>query len=107
MSLINIEEKNRYSQFVHSLADKLGVDSSEASDLINAINNKNNKQCPELDNIELMIALNLSVKNSHSLQDPRIQKLKFLLKNNNKKAINITRLWVDKKLSFETMLAAF
>ena len=59
----------------------------------------------KLDYIELFLAVSLGAKMRDAAQDPRYKKLKLLLNNNSRKAVNLANLWMDGKLSFDKMLA--
>ena len=64
-----------------------------------------NENNDKLDYIELFLAVSLGAKLRDSTQDPRYKKLKLLLNNNSRKAVNLANLWMDGQLSFDKMLA--
>lgn len=96
-----------YSRFVGGLADKLALAPMEATALVHLLRDApQHAPADPLDHAELLLAvsLNAQIRNAHD--DSRFKKLKFLLRNNNARAINLATQWIDHKVSFEAMLAA-
>ena len=99
--------KTPYASFMGELANKLALAPMEATALFHSL-----RAAPEhaslepLDHTELLLAvvLNAQLHNLHN--DSRFKKLKFLLRNNNNRAISIATQWVDQKVTFEAMLDA-
>ena len=90
-----------------SVAEKANISSELDSDdvLDKASNVTLSEKDDKLDYIELFLAVSLGAKMRDAAHDPRYKKLKLLLNNNNRKAVNLANLWMDGKLSFDKMLA--
>lgn len=97
-----------YSRLVGGFADQLNIGTAEASALMQSISalGKQSKDDDALDHLELLIAVSLNAKLRGAQDDARFKRLKFLLRNNNARAVNIAERWVDHKSTFEEMLAA-
>lgn len=99
-----------YAFFAGELADKFALAPVEATALVHSL-----RAAPQhapadptdpLDHEELLLAVLLNAQIHSAQNDTRFKKLKFLLRNNNNRAINIATQWVEHKVSFEAMLAA-
>ena len=96
-----------YTRIVAGLSHKLALAPAEAAALAHSL-----LEVPQpaptdpLDHAELLLAvsLNAQIRNAH--EDSRFKKLKFLLRNNNHRAIHLATQWIDHKVSFEHMLAS-
>jgi len=96
-----------YARFVGGLADRFALAPAEADALMRSFRDAPlPAPADPLDHSELLLAvsLNAQIRNAHD--DARFKKLKFLLRNNNDRAITIATQWVDHKVTFEAMLAA-
>jgi hypothetical protein len=96
-----------YTRFVGGLSDKLALAPAEADALLRSLRDApQHAPADPLDHTELLLAvsLNAQIRNAHD--DARCKKLKFLLRNNNDRAITIATQWIDQKVTFEAMLAA-
>ncbi len=96
----------RYTRFVGQLADNLALAPLETDGLIRSL--RDAPQCAPTDPLDytellLAVSLNAQIRNAHN--DARFKKLKFLLRNNNDRAVNLASQWVDQKMSFEAMLS--
>jgi len=101
------DSDTQYARVMYGLADKLALAPVEADSLIRSLlDTPQRTPADPLDHAELLLAvsLNAQIRNAHD--DARFKKLKFLLRNNNDRAINIATRWLDQKVSFEAMLAA-
>lgn len=96
-----------YGRLVGRLADKLALAPVEADALVKSLHAAPPTDPTDpLDHAELLLAVSLNAQIRNAQDDSRFKKLKFLLRNNNHRAINIATQWVDHKVSFEAMLAA-
>lgn len=96
-----------YTAIVHRFAERLDVGVDEASALLSSLKHSRSSNNEEpLDHLELLVAasINAQVRNVH--HDAQFKRLKFLLRNNNTKAVKLANLWADNKISFDEMLAA-
>ena len=96
-----------YGRWLGGLADKFTLAPVEADALVKSLHAA--PPCVStdpLDYSELLLAVSLNAQIRNAQHDSRLKKLKFLLRNNNQRAINIATQWVDHKVSFEAMLAA-
>jgi len=95
------------SQFIDQLSGKFGLNAAEVDSISNALSSQcdTSYEDDKLDYIELFLAVALNAKLHSATEDPRYKRLKLLLNNNSKKAINLANLWADGQLSFEKMLA--
>ncbi len=94
-----------YASLMGQLANKLALAPMEATALFHSLRDTpEHASLDPLDPTELLLAvvLNAQLHNLHN--DSRFKKLKFLLRNNNNRAISIATQWVDHKVSFEAML---
>ncbi len=95
------------ARFMVGLADKLALAPAEAHALVESLRDAPMHASTEpLDHAELLLAVSLNAHLRNAHDDSRFKKLKFLLRNNNHRAIKIATQWVDQKVSFEAMLAA-
>lgn len=97
-----------YSRLVSGFADRLSINTAEADALMSSIHAAGNstKESDALDHLELLVAVSLNAKLRGAQEDVRFKRLKFLLRNNNTRAVKIAERWVDHKTTFEEMLAA-
>lgn len=96
-----------YGRFMSGLADKLALAPAETSALVNSLHDTPVRTATDpLDHAELLLAVSLNAQLRNAHDDFRCKKLKFLLRNNNVRAIKIATQWIDHKVSFEAMLAA-
>lgn len=96
-----------YGRLVGRLAAKLALAPVEADALVKSLHAApQHAPTDPLDHVELLLAVSLNAQIRNAQDDSRFKKLKFLLRNNNHRAINIATQWVDQKVSFEAMLAA-
>jgi len=95
------------SQFIDQFSDKFGLNSADSVSIINGLNNQidTSKEGDKLDYIELFLAVSLNAKLHHATEASSCKRLKLLLNNNNRKAVNIANLWAEGKISFQKMLA--
>ena len=95
------------SQFIEQLSGKFGLNAAEVDSITTALSSQCDTSCEgdKLDCIELFLAIALNAKLHNATNDPRYKRLKLLLNNNSKKAVNLANLWADGLLSFEKMLA--
>lgn len=97
-----------YLRLVGGFADRLSINTAEADALMQCIHASGKVTQVEdtLDHLELLIAVSLNAKLRGAHEDVRFKRLKFMLRNNNTRAVNIAERWVDHKLTFDEMLAA-
>ena len=97
-----------YSRLVSGFADRLSINTAEADALMQSIHASGTVTQVDdtLDHLELLIAVSLNAKLRAAQDDVRFKRLKFMLRNNNTRAVNIAERWVDHKVTFEEMLAA-
>ena len=96
-----------YINFVGGLASKLALAPGEADALIRSLlDTPHYTPADPLDHSELLLAVSLNAQLCDAQEDARFKKLKFLLRNNNSRAIKIATQWVEHKISFEAMLMA-
>ena len=95
------------SQFIDQLSGKFALNAAEVDSITTALSSQSDApyEGDKLDCIELFLAIALNAKLHSAVDDPRYKRLKFLLSNNSKKAVNLANLWADGLLSFEKMLA--
>lgn len=95
------------THFMDQFSDKFGLDRTETNSIISSLNNEciTSTGDGELDYIELFLAIALNAKVRGLTNDSRYKKLKLLINNNSKRAVDIGNRWMDGQLSFETMLA--
>lgn len=97
----------QYAFFTGELADKFALAPVEATALVHSLHAApQHAPTDPLDHEELLLAVLLNAQIHSAQNDSRFKKLKFLLRNNNNRAINIATQWVEHKVSFEAMLAA-
>lgn len=97
-----------YSRLVSGFADQLNIHPSEADALMQSIHasGTGTQEHESLDHLELLIAVSLNAKLRNAQDDVRFKRLKFLLRNNNARAMKLAERWVNHKATFEEMLAA-
>ena len=96
-----------YGRLVGRLATTLALAPVEADALVKSLHAAPpHAPTDPLDHAELLLAVSLNAQIRNAQDDSRFKKLKFLLRNDNHRAINIATQWVDHKISFEVMLAA-
>jgi len=96
-----------YARFVGGLSEKFALAPSETDTLLHSLRDApQHAPADPLDHTELLLAVSLNAQIRSVSDDARFKKLKFLLRNNNNRAITIATQWVDQKVSFEAMLAA-
>lgn len=97
-----------YSRLVSGFADRLSINTAEADALMQSIraSGKAPNEDDALDHLELLVAVSLNAKLRDAQEDSRFKRLKFLLRNNNARAVTIAERWIDHKTTFEEMLAA-
>ncbi len=98
-----------YSQFICGFANRLDINVTEADALVRSLRQSDTEKkvdSEDLDNLELLLAVSLNAKLRDAQENTRFKRLKFLLRNNNVRAVALAAKWVDHKISFEAMLAA-
>ena len=96
-----------YVRFVGGLSEKLALAPDETDTLLQSLQDApQHAQADPLDHTELLLAVSLNAQLRNAHDDARFKKLKFLLRNNNDRAITLATQWVDHKVTFEAMLSA-
>ena len=95
-----------FSRLVSGLAAQLSINNAEADSLVRSIHAAGSTTSTDdkLDHLELLIAVSLNAKLRDAQDDARFKRLKFLLRNNNARAVKIAQRWVDHQSTFEEML---
>lgn len=95
------------TNFIDQFSDKFSLDSTDTKYILSSMNNECTALSSDdrLDYIELFLAIALNAKVRGLTNDPRYKKLKLLINNNSKRAVDVGNRWMDGQLSFETMLA--
>lgn len=106
------------THFSDQFSDKFGLDRSETDSIINSLSNEcilssardRGGLCDDLcddklDYIELFLAIALNAKVRGLTNDSRYKKLKLLINNNSKRAVNLGNRWIEGQISFVTMLS--
>lgn len=96
------------TKFVTRFAEKMGMEYSEASFFLNSmVDSPMENKDEDSDKFELMLAVNMNAK-LHDIHDgSQFKRFKFMLNNDSQKAVNLARLWLSEKISFEEMLVSF
>jgi len=95
------------TNFIDKFSDTFDLNQADTHSVLSSLKN----ECvaisagDNLDYIELFLAAALNAKLRGVTQDLRYKKFKFLLNNNNRRAVDIGNRWMDGKISFELMLS--
>lgn len=105
---MSVEGTNtQYSQLLGQFADRMNVSPAEADAWIATLQRSELSEDENaLDHLELLLAVSLNAKLHNASDAAQFKKLKFLLRNNSARAVNLANLWVERKVSFDDMLAA-
>lgn len=58
------------------------------------------------ENVDLMLAVQFNARMRNIQDQEQFRKFRFLLNNGSVRAINLARLWMDRKISFDQMLVS-